>query len=516
MTVVPKLSLIELLPDELTMKALSYLGDWDRRNVAAVSQRMEYGALLLKAQEMDEFIAELNSSADGKLKKTGEHLERVSRGCKRQADGTVKELKGSVIQMKQFMIDRMKKLTFKAIGRFTSSPDFRSRPQIIQNICHLSDHRKNLRPKKWRSISSKIGEEARLARLSFDFTKYGALRSAVAAAEMIPTNRRETDRTLAWICKELIARRNLPEAIKVARKISDSDQRGKLLLEISKSFLERNDFHQSLRIVLGIANTPAERDHFLVQFCANLFEQGRIEQALVVARDNIHDQSRKEDVFLGVSQAFANRGKIGEAMQLAERLSPGPLRDTAFHGIVKALLTEHRFDLAIQTANLISTDWVRNWAFREIAKTLLQNKQVDRAIQIAALISKDWEKDAAFCDMAEALLQDKQIDRAIQIGERVSNADRKADTFKDIILHLVQQGDVQKAVELTARHIHHSLPFVNNVLLGKIVEKLAHGGHFDQAFAVSEQITEEVPGQKARLVRQIQDLQNLPKQPRTA
>lgn len=219
-------------------------------------------------------------------------------------------------------------------------------------------------------------------------------------------------------------------------------------------------FEKALKITANL-DEPRERDRLLRDIAEIHAEGGDLDQAWETLR-GIEDSMTKASGFwlIGESTAKAGRNDVAEALfdealEIAEAMPPGEVRDRAYDGMAWWLAEAGYYERAMHMPVRIDGMKRRSDAYQSIARRMIRAGAPDeagpmlvKAMKAASEIPELDSRDNTIGNIAEHWAKTGDFATALETADRIEDKDDRSRTIGDIAVEMSRHGELAKAMEI--------------------------------------------------------------------
>ncbi len=193
-----------------------------------------------------------------------------------------------------------------------------------------------------------------------------------------------------------------------------------------------DDILQVITKIQGVA--PEKKDSDLYDFCKELVNQKRFDEACLVANQMI-DEKKRTSIFNDILYPLVAQQKFNEAISIIQKINDPTLQSHAFLEMVDNFKECGKYDEAILLVDIIFDKWsTRSKSFQRIARKLIVHQKFDKAIEVSerARPTCPDSADDILHEVVIALVDDQsrdekqRFDKAISVANKIQhNATRE-------------------------------------------------------------------------------------------
>lgn len=180
--------------------------------------------------------------------------------------------------------------------------------------------------------------------------------------------------------------------------------------------------------------------------CRILTQQGHAQKAFEVSA-LIGDEKVREDAYLDISLSWVKAGSLGQALELAHKMTETFKKVIAFSVITEELIRLAHFDKALEMVSSINCERKKHEICLKISQALMQNNEAAKAIEV----SRGYDPktaDMALANIAKILARKGAIDQALDVSQNIKWNPEKDEMLLFISKIILENGQEDKALDV--------------------------------------------------------------------
>lgn len=315
-----------------------------------------------------------------------------------------------------------------------------------------------------------------------------------------------TDRERFIRVKSVINEQGCNQARQAVNAVRPDTDRVALLLVLARKCEEDKQAEQATTIFAeaqqeaATIRDPAGQARALVNLVRQLTATGRVEQALIVARQ-IKNEAFRVDACARVAQTYLDSGNLARAVEIAQTLEDQERADRVLTLIARKFFSVGQLDQATAIIEKIADASTQTTLYLAIARTYAQDGSHEQANRFLARAQQtlqrlDSSERAGFLStLVSEYVANGDVTQALRIAREVTNTQVRVGLFSVIAKQEVRKEHLEQALKL-ANEIED--PVVRVEILSEITTKYLETGSYENAFLVASTVA--APDTRAALV----------------